>query len=1048
MKCPINSQPQQPPVGKPQGSKSARAVLDFFAELKQRGGVITTAKEVEATFAREFAVLLNSVANIPVLTKYNKIQSVLASAIGFKSTVLQAIDLSMTEAGATRALLQSKAKESAKLLQLGALNKSLPKITELYGELQKTLPLLDKSRIQELMHDHIVIGQFPKLQNIYDSPLVRVQLSQRYQEHTARLLDLGASPEAIKRLDELSGEISQSFDNARILAGKYGLDVNTLTNGGYFPIQAQDTIAKLLEKANETGRSNKSKQVFDTAAMLNSSRFSSMPAVLDLEKLAKVLGMSEADLATRLTEPGGISAELRQKFSAEELEKLYANGTLTQIPALSDELVTFFAEELELPIKGLADAIVLDPVKAVKTYNEQLTKATENAAVVQTAFEEGIQRGWVVDESQLRGLRNQKDYIKVGSDKLYQELFQSEKLRDTVANMYIHRTVNDQLKALTEANTSLLTLGVIGSGLQTFLKFTGFTKRTMILAAGLPYIGRVFGQNAVSLNAATSSKGMFQYANGLAELGRTLSSKKGSEVLSDKFFAKVGDKDFSLRDLFDATLFRRSSDNISGAGESLDAKSASTRLMEIFDPVAQERFSRHMEVYHQRYGSPATGKFLDKVSVGLEITNNLFKLGYEQLAKANQMLDFAARWTAVRTAALDPSVAGKKEWKDLDELLRYTDEYFNVNEDVGSLGKAAGQYLIPFASFALVAPGVTLRHALRHPWRYARMMALYAQANASNDLTDAELNQWQKDSYPVFLGKDPISGKRWSINPGSIDSFLDTTTWAKENFEKVARAFDDPKGSTSEVIDQRIDPTTDIRDSVADIFKRTYLTKSLGALVFGVDPSTGEKFSEVPQQDTLLGVGLSRQLKAVLTETLPALKTIDRLLPTAIVGQATVQDPVTMEVTRQGSPSIFGAVPSGGGTPKEKDIDTTGVIGWILNTGGLTLSQIDPKANLIRSYSDFGFQASKLKNARNSLEVKINSRPDGAEKDQMREERLRLLQIEGLLEYNQLLVNRLAIQKGYPLPKALAEVRKTLSSVSDIPQEARIEFMKQQLGNK
>lgn len=1045
MKCNPSSQPQQPPVGKPQGSKRARAVLEFFDELKTRGGVISDAKDIELTFAREWGLLVNSAAHIPNLTKYSKLQNVLASALGFKSTVLQAIDLSMTEAGATRSLLQIKARESAKLLQLAALNKSLPKIRELSGELQASLPLLEKTKIEELLHDHIIIGQFPKLQNIYDSPVIRTQLAQRYQEHTARLLDLGATPEAIKRLDELSGEISQSFDNARSIAGRYGLDVKLLQNGGYFPIQVNDSVKKLLEAANETGRGDASAKVFDTAALLNSSRFSSMPVVLDLKKAADVLGMSELDLALKLTEPGGISKELRDRFTPEELERLFNNGTLAQIPALSDELTTFFAEELDLPIAGLGEAMILDPVKAIKRYNQELTKATENAAVVQTALEEGIQRGWVLDEGQIRGFSNARDYVKIGSDKLFQELFTEGKLRDTVADLYMHRTVSDQLKALTQANTSLLTLGHIGSGLQAFLKFTGFTKRTMIAAAGLPYIGRVFGQNAISLLAATRSTGMMQYANGMAEVLRVATAKEGSKVLDSKVFTKVGGVEYSLRDLFDIVFLRRSSANVSGAGEKLEI-TAKDRLFDIFSKDSRDRFFRQMEVYHQRYGSPVTGKILDRAGMLLEVADNASKLAYEQLAKANQMLDFSARWTAVRTLVNEPQLAGRQSWESIDEVLRYTDEYFNVNEDVGSVGKALGQYAVPFASFALVAPGVTLRHALRHPWRYSRMMMLYAQANASNDLTDSELTQWQKDSYPVFLGKDPETGKRWSINPGSIDSFLDTTTWAKENFEKIARAAGQPVGSVIEQVEAKVDPTKDLRDSVNDIFKRTYLTEGLGALVFGIDPATGEKFSDVPEQDTLLGVSINRQLRAVLTETLPVLRSLDRSLPSFIVGESSVQDPTTLEIKRQGKPGFLGNIPTSGGVPKDKEIDKTGVVGWILNTGGLTLSQIDPKANLIKSYNDFGYVANDLKNARNRLEVKINSRPDGLEKEQLREERLRLLQIEGLLEYNQLLVNRLAIEKGYPLPKALEQVRRTLTTVSDIPQEARIEFMKQQLG--
>lgn len=1044
MKCPTNSQPTEPPFKTIQGSKIAKQVLAHYDDLARRGGVLSAENTAEVILQREFAVMVTSAAHIPILTKYSKVENLMATVLGFKSTVIGAIDLSMTQAGATRYLLQSRAREASKLLQLAAVNKSLPKIRELYSELIQALPELSKDKIQTVLHDHIIIGQFPKLQNIYDSPVAKAQLAQRYQEHVARLIEDGIDPNAIKRLDILSGEISQSFDNARSIAGKYGLDVKILANGGYYPIQVNDSIKKLLEGASKTGRSSAASAVFDTAKILSSSRTSTMPIVLDLAKAANVLGLTELELAFKLVEPGGISSYLRKRFSTADLERMFDNGTLAQIPALSDELTVFFAEELDLPIKGIGQAMILDPVQAIKTYNSQLSKAVENSSMVQLALDEGMKSGWLVDFHSIRDLPDVKNYIKLGSDPLFKELFRSEKLRENIAELYMHRTAVDQLNALTKASSSFTSLSLIGAGLQAFLKFTGFTKRSLILATGgLPYISRVFLQNAVSLLASTGSDGMLQYGNALAEVFRTLVGKK---PLPTETFAKIGDIDFSLSTLFDATFLRRGEPEVDLAGITID-KTARDKLMETFDVESRKRFFAQMEVYHQRYGSPVTGKINDRVNMVLETANNSFKLAYEQLAKTNQFLDFSARWSSVRANAKDPSLSGRTAWKDLDELLRYTDEYFNVNNDVGEVGTVANQFLVPFASFALVAPGVTLRHAIRHPWRYARMMSLYAQANASNDLTDAEIADYQKQTYPVFIGKDPETGKRWSINPGTVDSFLDTTTWAKENFEKVARGFGVPVGSAKEQIEQKIDPTTDFRNSFADIMNKTYLGKPF-QVSLGIDPSTGEKLKEVGQQDTLLGVGMPSQLRALITEVIPALRSLDRALPAAIVGESTVQDPITLEVTREGRPGFLGNVPVVGGRPRDKEIVKAGVIGWIANTGGLTLSQVDPQANIIRTYRDFDGTQGELDKAISSLSFKLNSQPEGAATLKLREERLRLIQLSELLLYNKLIIDRLAISKGYTPNFALTKVRTTITNVDKVPREYLLEFIQQQQKQK
>jgi hypothetical protein len=1042
LNCPVNavSVVTEAALNMPEGSKVGKQVSDFYDALEKRGGVLSDKSNIELKFHKEFNILANSAASIPVIKNYNAVQSVLAKALGWKSLVTQAVNLEMTDAGAVRYLFQTKQREVTGLLKIASLNKAIPVISTMYDTLVKSLPDIEPRLLQEVLHDHIVIGQFPKLQNIFKSEVVNVQLMQRYQKHTQRLESLGMGINDIAKLDRLAGEISQAFDNARMIVGKYGLDVKALENGGYFPIQVNDEIRKLIEGANETARNTEAGRVFDTAKLLSSSRTSSMPVVLDPGKLANVLGVEEKDLVLMLVEPGTFTKFLRKKFSPEELDKLFTNGTLAQIPALSDELTTFFADELDLPIAGLGEAMVLDPVRAVKQYTEELTKAAENAAVVKTAIMEGISNGWVLGAGDVAKLSNKKDYVQLGSDALFQQLFRKEKLRESVLELFVHRTVADQLNALTAANSSLLALGAAGNVLQTFLKFFGFSRRSMILSGGIGYIGRVFGQDFVSLMAATGTGGATQFAAGMAEVITYRASK--TPDLAQGVFASVGNKDFSLQELLETTLIRRSPENMSITGEKLDAGDAKDKLMGFWDKQTRDRFFRFQEVYHEKYGSPATGKLQSRAEMIAEVANSSFKLGYEQLASANQVIDLSARWTAVRYLALNPVKAGRKAWENVDELLRYTDEYFNINDDTGSVGKALGQYLVPFASFGLVAPGSALRHAIRNPYRYSRMMLLYTMANKNSDLSDAEISQSGKDTYPIFLGKDPSTGLVWSVNPGSIDSYLDSTTWAKENFEKLGRTFGLQVGSVKEQAESKLDPVADLQKSARDLFSRVYLGDAIGALSLGIDPSTGDKFADVPTQDTLLGVPMSRRIRTVLTESLPVLRALDRFLPSEIVGESVQQEP-NGSVIREGKAGLFGAVPTSGGKPKEKEPPNwLGV--WIARSGGLSINQIDPEGTLIKNYNDFGTMITDISKAINTIDGTLNTKAPGDETKNLQEQRVRLLQIKGLLQYNQIQVNKLAITKGYTTPKALQMFKQLTRGANDVDQESLIEFMKQQ----
>lgn len=1011
-KCSTSSLAEETPVAKPDGSPTVAKVQKFFADIESRAGVVSTAQKVHANLAREYALLSTAVAHIPLLVGHNSLESLLAKTLGVRSWLWQAAEGTFTKAGMTQASLIDRANSAAQLLEYAAVTKALPDIRKLYNELQKSLPAVDKVQLQTILHDHIVIGQMPKLINIYDSPIVRAQLETRYQLHVQKLERLGVSPQSIQVLDETAGAISEALDTARVLAGEAGMDIRVLQNGGYFPIQAQEELRKLLEKSSETALSSASKVVFDAVGTLNDSRLSSLPAVLSLSKAADELGISELELAFRIGEPGGVSKLLRDKFSADDLKRMYDNGTLFQLPALSDELTSFFNEGFDLSLANLGEALVLDPVRAVTTYNNQLKRAIRNSSMIKTVLTEGAANGWVYDSAELAasGLPA-KDFVKFGSNTLLAEMIASNNLRDEVADLWLHRTAYDQLSSQLSMSTSFSQLGLVGSALQAFMKWTGAFKRGAIVATGgVGYIQRVFLQNAVSLNAATGMQGLGSYALGLADVARTFKNKS-LDHLPTKTFANLGGQEYSLRDLYELTFFKRGSTFVSGAGETLDQVDA-RNFMDVWSKESWQRFFKYQEIYHQRYGSPVTGKIGGVADVLREFGDRSFRQAYDGLAKANQASDFAARWTAVRTLANNPRLAKRQQWDSLQQLLEYTNEYFSIQENVGSVGRLVGQLGVPFAGFAMVAPGSALRHVIRNPWQYGRMMLLYSQANRNIQLTDAELSEYDKSSYPLFLSRDESNGKLQAINPGTVDFYLDTSTWMLNNFGL--------RDSTQKQMERQINPASQVTDMLADLATRTYVGKGVLAAM-GIDPTTLENYGDSPQQDTLLGIPMSRPVRTALVSIAPILRSLDRNLPEQLVGRPEKYDSTGLRMIDPGVPSASGITPTSGGN-RTKIEPANAVAAWAQNSG-LSLKDIDPSANLLRNYKDFSGLISSLNSSLNAAEKSIKL---GNTNPQLMQRYADLSSFKGILEYNKLLVDKIAKDRGYPLPKAIETVRSQL----------------------
>ena len=1008
------------------GSTIAERVRKFYDNLFQRTGVMSNAAEIELRLQQEYAVLINAAAHIPVLKNFNKVTNMLAASLGWKSMVWQAATRGMTEAGATRYAIMDKARVASNLIETAAVYKAIPEIKQLFNNYRRLLPNKSEEELQTLLYDHVIVGQFPRLLNVADSPVVQAQLSGKYIAHVNRLTEAGLLPEQIESLDQLAGSISSHFDNLRQLASRNGLDIELMQNGGYFPVMAQENIRKFLETSAETAGFSKRGMFVDTADYLRATRASNVPVILDLEKMAELLHIEPMHLANYLSEPGTITGLINENFTAEQITKMIDGGILTQMPALSDELTSFFEETLDLPLEGLAEAIVLNPVEAIQAYAVQLKSAAKTSSVMQTLLTDGMDAGWVIDAATLGTRNNTSDYVRIGSDNVLRNLLQNDQgLATDVASLYIHRTALTQAKAILGLNSSWADLGVFGRASEAFFSFF---RKSAILGSGVAYIQRVMMQNAISLFASNGSLSHLGVAH--SEVMRTFWQKSLDSLDNTETFATIGGKDYTLQELFLSSVIKRGTDAVSGAADQLD-KLQPNEWFKSLHPVSLERFIRFNREYATRYGSPVSGLPLaNTAALAKEMASNVFNGAYASLAFFNQTLDFTYRWAAIRDLATD----SQRTFTDLDDLLRYTDEFFGIQEDTGNIGQIYGAVGQPFASFALAAPGSALRYTVAHPWRAGRTAMLYAQSNAGNDLTDAEMRKWQKDQGTIVLFTDPETGKRYSITPGSVDFYKSSYDWFNELAEDIGRTAGLKVGSIQEQVEQEQNPMKPLSDFVSDTINNSYFGKPVAALL-GLDPDTFEPMAAPAQDDTILGLPVTKQLRSVLVSAFPLLRTADENLPSSIVGARQEQKPDTLQIVKPGQAGWLGFVPTSGGSKRKFVPDPTNqreLVAWFLNKGaGLSLSEIDPQKNMISNYNDFTAAERELSSAINNIgERLLTNELTPQQRIKLASDQNNLMRMQFFLAYQRYLIDDLARTRGITSPSATKIIQQRLGKLS------------------
>jgi hypothetical protein len=276
----VNTETTLPPAG----SKVVADVAAYYDDLASKGGVLLDSQAVELRLQQQFVTATAALnAAVPTIGAYNRIESALATLIGWKRWLWQGTN-SGTSAGLVRQSLLENAALAQELILLAANHRNLPLIKSMQTKLFASAPDVPKARLLELLHDQIVVGNFKQLQNVFDSPVVVEQLAQRFLKHQQNLDELGLPASVRQSLEELGQQVSTTFDEMRAIALRSGLNVEDVGNGGYLPLRATQEFQKVLT----AGKESFLKGFKPMEELLQRQRKTLMPVVADVDTVARM----------------------------------------------------------------------------------------------------------------------------------------------------------------------------------------------------------------------------------------------------------------------------------------------------------------------------------------------------------------------------------------------------------------------------------------------------------------------------------------------------------------------------------------------------------------------------------------------------------------------------------------------------------------------------------------------------------------------------------------------------------------------------------------
>lgn len=750
---------------------------------------------------------------------------------------------------------------------------------------------IDKKLVPQIMVDSMEIGQIPKVNNAFkNSAGVEAFQQFRYNKWLDEMQGYGFTQADITELRNSAAEISTAFDEMRVVAKSVGYDIPTLENLGYFPrIATRDFDLRLrTEIAAKEGGEDLAKQLRQgnrlSSAWDKMRRTHHYVPEVHSEFVADLLDIPESQLLDLFKEPEKWRNFLHTNVSAKDLDTLVDSGVFKRIPMTGREVFDYMVDHYELPHKYLNEMFKTDPMGAIESYANGLTTAVANHAMAKMIVKDGLNAGWAVGAKKLDSLgSDSKNFVALGSLNL-ERWFEPDEIK-TMGNVYVHKIVADQWRGVLDLSSSPVQMG---SAARIWHYFSTNLSKSALLAGNVLYVGRILLGNIIQGVGAGLDLGKVLPAFG--DIVRF--QKYGYDAFDNtKKIFNVDGEMLTKREMFRKYHLRR--------GDTIAPQTPGTKKAGIhFDSLnpTQAGKAAHLMWNYIQSAPTFSGKMLKAGEYGASLAQSMLDEAFAPFAFGGNLLDQVFKWATIQSVVETP---GRVKWgkvlhfgsaptfSKMEDAVRHLDDYYYQYSDIGSVTKFVGQFIRPFASWAMLNPPAQLRNMLRHPEKYLayhKLLQVWNENETEGELPEGGFAEYDiNGNYPIVLDFDKNRKEGFVLFPDNYDPMTSAFTYFRESGEMVARQFGINVGTSKEQLDYAMGKNMGLAAVLQKTFDESYFKKPIEA-ISGVDWESGKRFDELGSYNSYLGVEMSPTLEAFLS-ILPPVEALNRWNPKDVFGR-------------------------------------------------------------------------------------------------------------------------------------------------------------------
>lgn len=894
-----------------------------------------------------------------------------------------------------------------RLLVAPSMENGYKRVKKVLKDAQVALP---KDTLDRLWLDAVELGRDPIMYRRASEGVLTDRALKALSNKRDRFLDRAASygvgEDTMKLLLQEAEEVNKAFEDLHIISDIAGLGIGDVTKEGiqYMPRQftsdfkfrmraLDDDVSRAFTKSPTLGFEaafTKSRSTHDLVVedelilasvldLVDNKRVGELQKKIDtvtddllradLEQELEDLRFDATDKLAEMINADGIIQQEILKLPTELVERLLDSGVLSKIPMSTTEIADHLIKKHGLPYAGIDELLTVDPVQAWNKAREQLSRRMEKSFILKGASRNAIETGWGVTDAMKAADPEFANFVKLSDDLLKKAGIEKSD------GMNFHPMVADSIQAILDIGTDPATLGEFAAVWEYTWKIA---KEQVLTTSG--FLGRQVMQLFVQAGLAGTN-----IAHLIPSLGDwTKYQKVGIDVFDNTKKVKVGDTEYTLREVMQEAVQRGLLDSDAGVGV---GNSLGRSGEESLNPL------RAGQALH-KWASVATGQgalprvmngrvHWDAVEYGADLLGRASGDMASHVMGTGMWLEQAFKVAFLKTK-LDQSLGNTvaqlfvgrraRTYNSLDEIF---DEMGNYFLDYGTRGvgdQMLSKRVMPFWMYMSRSTPAVFRHVLQNPTQYVLYNRLYALANgearrSEDDLPEGGVAPWQQGSFGHAYLPHPRSTEsepRWIHIPfASVDPIAEVLERTDNMASALLGVLGFRSGNSKEQL-QAVDPRA-TSDVLRGVFGTFGPGKSLYALATRTD-DRGKSLILKPNDEweTMLGLPVvggkyAPITRTVIENTLPLIANLDRWNPGEIFGVKEKTD-VLGRVTREGKPSVFGFNRSANDGDVD-DLATGGLLGGvnIARGMGITVNSIDTMVNMGYTEREMNTVAKELK---------------------------------------------------------------------------------------